>query len=145
LTCKSHKFICKTTPDASFSVSDTRRYSGLWRAKHKDIDVKSIYSGLMVQPNRAIRRWPDRRSRRNSTDHSSWKPAPPLSFPSSVKSLYAPFSCYTQTQEQKIAQTCDSTSICMKSWYIFMMNMIVPWSSLNGSSYLGRRLRTWKE
>jgi hypothetical protein len=47
----------------NFFIFDNGRYPGPGWAKHKATDVKSIYSGLLIQPNRAGCRRPDSWSR----------------------------------------------------------------------------------
>jgi hypothetical protein len=72
--------------------------SGAWQAKHKDTDVKSIYTGLWIRPKRAIRRRPDSWSRRKLQSTARQSPRFPSTLPRRIKGYTALSSGQTQVQ-----------------------------------------------
>jgi hypothetical protein len=88
--------------------------------------AKSVYSCLLIQSNLIFCLRLDSWSRSESTDHTSRKPSICLNFSSLNKSRYGSTSVSNSTPiAWKAPHMLDSTSVCLKSWYTFIMNLTI--------------------
>jgi hypothetical protein len=113
----------------------------------REMRLSQITLFLLVDPVKSDILPPTRQLiQRKSIDRHSRKAALCLNFSSLNKSQYGSASVsHSIPIAWKALRMLDSIIVCLKSWYTFIMNVTVSFSSSNGNWYLVHRLRTPKK